>query len=208
MIKIKKMKIKLTEIQYKRLLVENDKKFLDGKVEFPNIGNKVNKFIVKLFNYIYKKMGRFTRSNSMEIHNIITRDFGLTKGEAELLGHNYATFSASDEVSDFSSYLGEPLEFYGEFKFNTRIPVSASVSGEMDGYVIGHATSVNEFIKQLKEGDWEDIESEWNSEIESYPEDSEWDIDSDYAADRIGDVVTDEERHGDIQDIIDRIEII
>ena len=40
------MKIKLTESQYNKLLLENDKDFLDGKVKFPNIGNKVNKFIV------------------------------------------------------------------------------------------------------------------------------------------------------------------
>ena len=58
---------------------------------------------------------------NMEIRDIITRDFGLTDAEAELLRHNYATFSGSEEVSEFSSYLGEPLEFYGELKFNTRI---------------------------------------------------------------------------------------
>ena len=58
------MRIKLSEEQYNRLLVENDKKFLDGKVEFPHIGNKVNKFIVKLFNYIHQKVGPFTRSNN------------------------------------------------------------------------------------------------------------------------------------------------
>ena len=202
------MKIKLTEEQYNRLLVENDKKFLDGKVEFPHIGNKVNKFIVKLFNYIHQKVGPFTRSNHNDIKDIITRDFGLTRAEAELLRHNYATFSASDEVSEFSSYLGEPLEFYGQLKFNTRIPVSAYISGMMDGFITGHATSVNEFIDQLKNNDWEDIDSDWNDEIEYYAGDAEWDIDSDYAGDSIGDAVKDDERHGDIQDIIDRIEIV
>ena len=34
------MKIKLTEQQYNRLLVENDKSFLDGNVDFPHIGNE------------------------------------------------------------------------------------------------------------------------------------------------------------------------
>ena len=65
------MKIKLTEEQYNRLLVENDKDFLDGKVEFPHIGNKVNKFIVKLFNYIYEKKGRYTSSKERDIREII-----------------------------------------------------------------------------------------------------------------------------------------
>ena len=44
------MKIKLTEGQYNRLLVENDKDFLDGMVNFKHIGNKVDKFIIKCFN--------------------------------------------------------------------------------------------------------------------------------------------------------------
>ena len=93
------MKIKLTEEQYNRLLVENDKKFLDGKVEFPHIGNKVNKFIVKLFNYIYEKRGD-TPLNHQErdIREIMVRDFGLTLPEAKLLTHNYGTFSGSGEV--------------------------------------------------------------------------------------------------------------
>ena len=121
------MKIKLTEEQYNRLLVENDKKFLDGKVEFPHIGNKVNKFIVKLFNYIHQKVGPFTRSNNNDIRDIITRDFGLTKGEAELLGHNYANFSHDTDTDDFSEFIGSDLEFYGELKFNTRIPMSAYI---------------------------------------------------------------------------------
>ena len=46
------MKIKLTEEQYKRLLVENDKDFLDGQVNFKHIGNKVTPFVVRLFNII------------------------------------------------------------------------------------------------------------------------------------------------------------
>ncbi len=202
------MKIKLTEEQYNRLLVENDKDFLDGKVEFPHIENKVNKFVVKLFNYIYQKVGSHQHTNRGIIQRIIRDDFGLTNAESNLLMHNYATFTATDEVSEFSSYLGEPLEFYGEFKFNTRIPVSSYISGSVNGYVTGRATSVNEFIKQIKEGDWEDVDSDWNDEIESYPEDAQWDIDSDYAADSIGDEVIDEELHGDIQDIRDRIEIM
>ena len=202
------MKIKLTEGQYNRLLVENDKEFLDGKVEFPHIGNKVNKFIVKLFNYIYQKAGPYTPSISKDIHIIIERDFGLTKAEAELLTHNYGTFSASNEVSEFSSYLGETLEFWGELKFNTRIPMQAYISGTMDGYVTGHATSVDDFIEQLKDNTWEDIDTDWVDDIESYPEDGEWEIDTDYAVDRITDEIIDLQRQGDEDDIIDRIEIM
>ena len=202
------MKIKLTEDQYKRLLVENDKSFLDGKVEFPHIGNEVNKFIVKLFNYLHQKVGPYRTSLDRDIIQIIVRDFGLTLAEAKLLTHNYGTFSSSGEVDEFSSYLGEPLEYWGEFQFNTEIPLQAYVYGTIDGWVTGHATSYDDFIEQIKDGDWDDIDSAWAEDIESYPEDAEWDIDQDYAYDKIKDEMNDLERHNDKQDIIDRIEPI
>ena len=202
------MKIKLTEEQYNRLLVENDKSFLDGKVEFPHIGNKVNKFIVKLFNYIYEKKGRYTPSQQRDIRQIMVRDFGLTRAEAKLLTHNYGIFSSSEsEVDEFSGYLGEPLEFWGEFRFNTRVPTQAYISGDIDGWVTGHASSYEEFIGQLKDGDWEDVDSDWSEEVDSFPEDAEWDIDSDYAVDRIKDEISDLERHSDKATILSRIEI-
>jgi hypothetical protein len=202
------MKIKLTEYQYNRLLVENDKDFLDGKVEFPHIENKVNKFVVKLFNYIHQKEGPYVPSKNRDIHTIITRDFGLTNGEAKLLTHNYADLTLDGEVSDFNEFLGKPLEFYGEFKFNTRIPLSAYVNGNIDGWVTGHASSYEDFIEQLAQGDWEDIESDWSEEIDSFPEDAEWDIDSDYAWDMLKDEIADTKRHGDMQDVRDRIELM
>ena len=49
------MRIKLLESQYNRLLKENDKDFLDGTVNFKEIGNKVDKFIIKCFNFIRKR---------------------------------------------------------------------------------------------------------------------------------------------------------
>tara|TARA_Y100000310_G_scaffold290603_1_gene317930 strand:- start:425 stop:1039 length:615 start_codon:yes stop_codon:yes gene_type:complete len=202
------MKIKLTEDQYKRLLVENDKSFLDGKVEFPHIGNKVNKFIVKLFNYIHHKVGTFKPSNNREIREIIIRDFGLTDGEAELLRHNYANFSHDIDTDDFSEFIGADLEFYGELKFNTRIPMSAYMYGTMDGYLTGHATSIDDFIDKLENNDWEDVDTDWVDDIESYPEDAEWEIDTDYTSDRVSDEIMDLRRQGDEDDIRDRIEIM
>jgi hypothetical protein len=202
------MKIKLTEGQYNRLLVENDKTFLAGKVDFPHIGNKVNKFIVKLFNYIHQKVGPFTQSNRNDIKDIITRDFGLTKAEAELLRHNYANFSHDTDTDDFSEFIGADLEFYGELKFNTRIPMQAWITGTMDGYVTGHATSVDDFIDKLENNGWEDVDTDWMGDIESYPEDAEWEIDTDYTVDRLSDEIADLKRQGDEDDIIGRIEIM
>ena len=202
------MKIKLTEGQYNRLLVENDKTFLAGKVDFPHIGNKVNKFIVKLFNYIHQKVGPFTQSNRNDIKDIITRDFGLTKAEAELLRHNYANFSHDTDTDDFSEFIGADLEFYGELKFNTRIPMQAWITGTMDGYVTGHATSVDDFIDKLEKDGWEDVDTDWLGDVESYAEDAEWEIDTDYTVDRLSDEIADLKRQGDEDDIRDRIEIM
>jgi len=200
------MKIKLTEQQYNRLLVENDKSFLDGKVDFPHIGNKVNKFIVKLFNYIYEKKGRYVPSQNRDIREMMVRDFGLTLAESKLLIHNYDLFS-DEGVSEFSGYLDAPLEFWGEFRFNTRVPTQAYMSGDIEGFVTGYARSYEEFIQMLKDGDWEDIDSDWNEEVDFFPEEAEWDIDSDYAVDRITDEVSDLERHTDKATILSRIEI-
>ena len=124
------MRVKLTEEQYNRLLVENDKTFLAGKVNFPHIGNKVSKFIVKLFNYIHQKVGTFKPSNNMEIRDIITRDFGLTKGEAELLGHNYANFSHDTDTDDFSEFILKfwTLITYGFTHFGFRHMLSNIIS--------------------------------------------------------------------------------
>ena len=49
------MKIRLTESQYKRLLKEDDKEFLDGDVDFANIDNKVTPVIAKIFMMLKNK---------------------------------------------------------------------------------------------------------------------------------------------------------
>ena len=82
----------------------------------------------------------------------------------------------SDEgVSEFSGYLDAPLEFWGEFRFNTsEFLLQSYISGDIDGWVTGHASSYEEFIKQLKDGDWEDIDSDWSEEVDFYPEEADW----------------------------------
>ena len=85
------MKIKLTEEQYNRLLVENDKDFLDGQVNFKHIGNKVSPFIVRLFNIINEKCKDCPWDHMV---GIIKNDFSLTEQEATLLTYNYNNFRA------------------------------------------------------------------------------------------------------------------
>ena len=101
------MKIRLTENQYKRLLKEDDKDFLDGEVNFKNIGNKVDRFIAKLFcnlvkNDKYKPNDLTTEklksSNPFkygQLHNIKNRIIelgGYSDSESLLLTYNYVKF--------------------------------------------------------------------------------------------------------------------
>ena len=83
------MKIKLTEEQYKRLLVEDDKDFLDGAINFKHIGNKVTPFVVRLFNIINEKCKDCPWDHLV---NMIKNDFSLTEQEAILLTYNYNNF--------------------------------------------------------------------------------------------------------------------
>ena len=100
------MKIKLTEEQYNRLLVENDKDFLDGDVNFKHIGNKVTPFIVKLFNIIAKK-SQMTWDAQVKM---IKNDFSLSEAEAVLLVYNFNNFKALKGITDdFSEVLGGTL---------------------------------------------------------------------------------------------------
>ena len=192
------MKIKLTEEQYNRLLVENEKDFLDGDVNFKHIGNKVTPFIVKLFNIIAKKSEMTWDAEVRMIKN----DFSLTEAEAVLLTYNFNNFKAQKGITDdFSSVLGEPLVYYGRFIFNTEVPVFGTVSGYIDGYAEAYATSYEEFLEQLQNGDVE-VVADWNNRVDSYDHDTNWEVDRDYAQDRVSDntIDFDEEELGDFKD--------
>ena len=120
--------------------------------------------------------------------------------------HKYGLFS-DEGVIEFSGYFDVTWEFWGEFRFNTRVPTQSYISGDIEGWVTGHARSYEEFIKQLKDGDWEDIDSDWSEEVEFFPKEADWEIDSDDAVDRIKDEMSDLERYSDKSTILSRIEI-
>ena len=65
------MKIRLTENQYKRLLKEDDSDFLDGNVNFRNVGNKIDKVISKLFCNLSKN-DKYSPNGLNTIPKIIT----------------------------------------------------------------------------------------------------------------------------------------
>ncbi len=192
------MKIKLTEEQYKRLLVENEKDFLDGDVNFKHIGNKVTPFIVKLFNIIAKK-SQMTWDAQVKM---VKNDFSLSEAEAVLLVYNFNNFKSLKGITDdFSEVLGEPLTYYGRFMFDTDIPVFGTVSGYIEGYAEGYATSYEEFLEQLQNGDVE-VVPDWGNTVDTYDHNTEWEVDRDYAHDRVSDNTMDfdEEELGDFKD--------
>ena len=201
--KKKLMKIKLKESQYKRLLVENDKDFLDGEVSFRHIGNKVSKFIIKLYNYLYQKKGN--TKPRLDYIRMIRDDFSLTTAEAQLLAYNYEAFSKNAKDGDYEKFLGEPLTFYGKFKFETSVPVFGQASGWVDGTAYGYATSYEDFIENLEDGDIEDIEADWNNRVDWDEYNIEWEVDGDYAYDRLRDEI---EQVIDDDEVKDRISIV
>jgi len=176
------MKIKLTEEQYNRLLVEDDKDFLDGAINFKHIGNKVSPFIVKLFNIINEKCKDcpFDKMTAM-----IKNDFALTEQEATLLTYNYNNFRGkrpNDEWT-FDEVLGEPLVYYGKFLYDMSVPVYGSVHGEIDGWAEGYATSYEDFIEVLQNGEAE-VSVDWNDRVDVELYDVDWEVDDDYANDK------------------------
>ena len=86
--------------------------------------------------------------------------------------------------------------------------MQAYINGTTEGFLLGDATSIDDFIDQLENNNWDDVDTDWNDDVESYPEDAEWEIDVDYAGDRVADEIVDLKRHGDEGDIRDRIEIV
>ena len=196
------MKIKLTEEQYNRLLVENDKDFLDGQVNFKHIGNKVTPFIVKLFNIIAKK-SEMTWDAQV---GMIKNDFSLTEQEATLLTYNFNNFKAQKGITDdFSEVLGEPLVYYGKFLYDMTIPVSGHVNGMIDGWAEGYGTSYADFLEQIENGDVEII-ADWSSRVDADTYDVEWTVDDDYAQDQVSDIWH-EYDEDDLSDFIDRVSI-
>jgi len=196
------MKIKLTEEQYNRLLVENDKDFLDGQVNFKHIGNKVTPFIVRLFNIIAKKSEMTWDAQVRMIKN----DFSLTEQEATLLTYNFNNFKSQKGVTDdFNEVLGQPLVYYGKFLFDMDVPVYGNIGGTIDGWAEGYATSYEDFLEQIQNGDVEAI-PDWSSRVDADTYDVDWEVDEDYANDKVSDV-GDEYDEADSSDFMDRVSI-
>lgn len=191
------MKIRLTESQYKRLLKEDDKSFLNGDLDFVNIDNKVTPIIAKIFialknkgfipvNDNYQKLKNPIESpNFRKIAEEIRTLSGYENDEVILLSHNYITTLWVDIENsvDWKSLVGLPLEYYGKMNHPYSVNWSGYLSGWGDGNVSAYATDYEDFQRKIEDGDVE-VEYE-NGEIEYDEGDVQWERNYDYDYDNL-----------------------
>lgn len=202
------MRIKLRESQYSRLLKENDKDFLDGSVNFKEIGNKVDKFIIKCYNFIRKQYPNFKQLRDIPVYaKKISQDLVIPNAVSLVICYNY--YDMNNKINpekyegDFSEFLGEPLEFYGHWVYNEELPLRGYVNGYQSGKYEGYATNQEEFIDQLENGEYYnyDVTSDYVDYDASY---IDWEIDDGYVDDFLYQRIDDKDR----EDLIDDVELV
>ena len=190
------MRIKLRESQYSRLLKENDKDFLDGNVNFKEIGNKVDKFIIKCYNFIRKQYPNFIQLRDIPNYSKkLSKDLVIPQAVSLVICYNYYLLwnklNPENYEGDLSEMLGEPLEFYGEFELNEEVPIRGYISGYQMGTYTGYASSEEEFLEQLEDGEYYDMDVDDGSGVEYDGMNIDWEIDEgyvdDYLSQRVGD---------------------
>jgi len=188
------MRIKLRESQYSRLLKENDKDFLDGSVNFKEIGNKVDRFLIKCYNFIRKHYPNFNHlRNIPSFSQKVAQDLAIPNAVSLVICYNYLLLwdklDPKNYEGDFSEMLGEPLEFYGEFELSEEIPVRGYLNGYQMGKYTGYATNQEDFLDQLEDGEYYSYDTTDNY-VEYDGVDIDWEIDEGYIDDFIYDRVS------------------
>ena len=203
------MRIKLRESQYSRLLKESDKDFLDGSVNFKEIGNKVDKFIIKCYNFIRKQYPNFIQLRDVPMYSKkLVKDLVIPDPVSLIICYNYYLLwnklNPQNYEGDLSEMLGEPLEFYGEFELNEEVPLRGYVSGYQMGTYTGYASSEEEFLDQLEDGEYYEMDVDDGYGVEYDGTDVDWEIDEgyvdDYLSRRVGD------NRGDIEDNVNLVD--
>ena len=202
------MRIKLRESQYSRLLKENDKDFLNGTVSFKQIGNKVDKFIIKCYNFMRKHYPSFNNLRNIPmVSQKVAQDLVIPNAVSLVICYNYLLLwdklDPKNYEGDFSEMLGEPLEFYGEFEVVEEIPMRGYINGYQSGKYIGYARNEEEFLDQLEDGEYYDYHIDHNDYIEHHAADIDWEVDEGYLDDHVA------QRVGDLRDdLIDNVELV
>ena len=196
------MKIRLTESQYSRLLKEDDKDFLGGMVNFKTIGNKVNLAIAKLFIMMqregkfkisldYLKVGdpMYSSQNFRDIVKYIILMLSVENSEAILLAHNYISFLRdkiviASEKNDPNLLVGEPLQFFGKYKYPITYYWTGYINGTTSGNLECYATDDDDFTKKIDDGFYDVMENS-NGHIDYDMSDVEWEPNDDYTLDSV-----------------------
>jgi hypothetical protein len=193
------MKIRLTESQYKRLIKEDDKSFLDGDLDFMNIDNKVTPVVSKIYMVLKNKnfepsIDYLRLKNPIEsitfrkIAEEIRNLTGYQNDEVILLTHNYCTVLWEDikNTDDWKYLVGLPLQYYGKMNHPYSVNWSGYLSGWGSGSVSAYATDYEDFQSKIDEGE---VEIDYdNGEIDYDDRDIQWERNYDYDYDNLSEI--------------------
>ena len=181
------MKIKLTEEQYNRLLIEDSG-------DWGRLTDKVTPFIVKLFKLIENKL---SPTSPLNIKIKFLRDtMSLPINEALIVAYTYEQFY-KENITNWDNLIGEPLQFKAIYSFTGDVPMTADMwaRGYGPATIYTMAGSKEEALEQSI--DSEDFVVDENSIVE---DDIDWDTDienidvqHDMLSDTLRDASSDEE---------------
>jgi len=177
------MKIRLTEVQYKRLLTE------DKKGRFNTITPKV----LRLMELIYK---HHNLSSKDEVTKFLIKDMGLTTNESLTIYNSWITDFIDTPTNGWGELLGKELEFKGIYSIKLDFPAYLCGRTYIPGYVTVEASSEEEALDNAQGGTYIDMEIDEDSQEYRDPdidyEISDVDIMEDMVVDRMSDYNIDE----------------
>ncbi len=177
------MKIRLTEVQYKRLLTE------DKKGRFNTITPKV----LRLMELIYK---HHNLSSKDEVTKFLIKDMGLTTNESLTIYNSWITDFIATPTNGWGELLGKELEFKGIYSIKLDFPAYLCGRTYIPGYVTVEASSEEEALDNAQGGTYIDMEIDEDSQEYRDPdidyEISDVDIMEDMVVDRMSDYNIDE----------------
>jgi len=174
------MKIKLTELQYNRLLTEDTE-------DWGRLTDKVTPFIVKLFKLIENKLP--SESNIREKILFLKGDMALPINEALIVAYTYEQFY-KENITNWDNLIGEPLQYKGVYSFTGNVPMIADMwargYGQATIYTI--AGSREDALEKARNEDFivddssiDDANIDWDTDIENI------DVQKDMLADNLHD---------------------
>ena len=89
--------------------------------------------------------------------------------------------------------------------YDTTVPVHGRVYGEISGWAEGYATSYENFLEVLQNGEG-DVVIDWNDRVDAELYDVDWEIDDDSAMERTIDDA-DDYNEDDMEEFLNRVSI-